>query len=186
MDAEVTRLPIAQSDPAAPVASAASVPAAPRDVAALASALGQVDAAHRRLRTRMAHRLGITVTDLTALIVISDPRESTPKQLANELGLTTGAVTAVIDRLVTAGQVRRSPKAGDRRSILLELTTEGAGTVEIVSGLYLGAITTALEASPHVFNRHILDSLRHTADALDGAAGAPVAGGHEAPEQLRA
>lgn len=169
MDAEVTRLPTA---PSATPASA--------DTVALASALQQVDASHRRLRTRMAHRLGITVTDLTALIVIADPQESTPKQLATELGLTTGSVTSVIDRLVTAGQVRRTPKAGDRRSVLLELTVEGRGTVEIVSGLYLGAIAIALESSPHVFNRHILDSLRTTADALDGAA----AMSHDSPDDV--
>ena len=145
--------------------------ARPREVAALAIALGQVDAAHRRLRTRVAHRLGITVTDLTALVVISDAADAaTPKHLAAELGITTGSVTNLIDRLVEAGQVRRAPKAGDRRSILVELTEAGDSTIDTVSGLYLGAIAVALESSPHVFNRHILDSLRLTADALDGTA----------------
>lgn len=163
MSAEVTPL---HADEA--VAHAA---ARPREVAALAIALGQVDAAHRRLRTRVAHRLGIPVTDLTALVVIADAAASaTPKHLAAELGITTGSVTNLIDRLVDAGLVRRAPKAGDRRSILVELTSAGESTIETVSGLYLGAVAVALESSPHVFNRHILDSLRLTADALDNAA----------------
>jgi DNA-binding MarR family transcriptional regulator len=140
------------------------------DVAALAAALRQVDAAHRRLRTRLAHRLGLTVTDLTALLVISESTNCTPKRLAGELGLTSGTVTAVIDRLVDAQQVRRVPKVGDRRSILLELTAGGGRTIETVSGLYLGGIATALESSPHIFNRYILDSLRSTAAALNGTA----------------
>jgi DNA-binding MarR family transcriptional regulator len=140
------------------------------DVIALATALGQVDAAHRRLRTRVAHQLGVTVTDLIALLVVADAEETTPTHLAAELGLTTGSVTTVIDRLVMAGQVRRAPRAGDRRSILVELTTGGHHTVQIVSGLYLGAIAIALESSPRAVSAQILDSLRHTAAALDGAA----------------
>jgi DNA-binding MarR family transcriptional regulator len=139
------------------------------DVIALATALGRVDAAHRRLRTRVAHRLGVTVTDLTALLVVSEADESTPKHLAAELGLTTGSVTTVIDRLVDAGQVRRTPRAGDRRSILVELTAAGRHTIQIVTGLYLGAIAIALESSSNSVSTQILDSLQHTADALDGA-----------------
>jgi DNA-binding MarR family transcriptional regulator len=141
------------------------------EVTALAAALRQVDASHRRLRTRLAHRLGITVTDLTALVVISEGPDCTPKHLAGELGVTSGAATSIIDRLVDSGLAHRAPKVGDRRSVLLELTAAGATTIETVSGLYLGAIAIALESSPHVFNRHILESLRSTADALDGAAG---------------
>lgn len=140
------------------------------DVIALATALGRVDAAHRRLRTRVAHQLGVTVTDLTALMLVTEADDTTPTRLAAELGLTTGSVTTVIDRLVSAGQVRRSPRAGDRRSILVELTAAGQHTTQIVSGLYLGAIAIALESSPRSVSAQILDSLRHTAAALDSAA----------------
>ena len=173
MNADVTRLPRTQ-------------PASREEVAALAVALGRVDAAHRRLRSRVAHRLGITVTDLTALVVIADAEDATPKHLAAELGLTTGSVTNVIDRLVAAGQARRTPREGDRRSILVELTASGTHTIQIVSALYLGAIAIALESSPRAVTQHILASLRHTADALDGVAehGAVAhgTGEHGAPE----
>jgi DNA-binding MarR family transcriptional regulator len=139
------------------------------DARALAAALGQVDASHRRLRTRLSQRLGLTVGDLVALVVISDAAECTPKVLATELGLSTGTVTTLIDRLVSSGQARRSPKSGDRRSVLVELTGEGVSTIQTVSGLYVEAITIALESSPQVDNRHVLDSLRHAVRALDGA-----------------
>ncbi len=139
------------------------------DARALAAALGQVDASHRRLRTRLAQRLGLTVGDLVALVVISDAKECTPKILAAELGLSTGTVTTLIDRLVSWGQARRSPKSGDRRSVLVELTAEGLRTIQAVSGHYIGAITIALESSPQVDNQHVLDSLRHAVRALDAA-----------------
>jgi DNA-binding MarR family transcriptional regulator len=167
MDAEVTRLPGAPSEHEAE-AAASAVP----DAAAIAGVFRQVDAAHRRLRTRLAQRMGLTVTDLVALTIVSNAAECTPKLLASELGLTSGSVTALVDRLVDSGQVRREPRAGDRRSILVQLTDAGRATTETISGLYLGAITLALESAPHVFNRTILDSLRSTADALDTTVGA--------------
>ncbi len=157
MDAAITRLP-GLPEPTPPHSD---------DLGALALALGQVDAAHRRLRTRLARRLGLTVTDLSALMVISEVEEATPKLLATELGFTSGTVTTMVDRLVEAGQARREPKSDDRRSILIRLTPEGQGTIEMVAGLYQGALAVAVESSPQLFDRTVLDSLRNTAEALD-------------------
>lgn len=184
MTAEVTPLPGAAPAPpdfvAPDVAEAgfagadSGSPVVSDEVRAIAAALSQMDAAHRRLRTRLAQRLGLTVTDLTALVVIADADEPTPKLIATELGLSTGAVTTLIDRLARAGQVRRAPKAGDRRSVLVELTPSGSGTIEVISGLYIGAIAIAVATSPHGVTGHILESLRHTVDALDGAVDSPL------------
>ena len=55
----------------------------------------------------MCHFLGINRTDGRCLDVIDRHTKVSAGQLANESGLTTGAVTAVIDRLETAGYVRR-------------------------------------------------------------------------------
>ena len=48
----------------------------------------------------------------------------TAGELARESGLSTGAVTAVIDRLEKAGWVRRLPDPSDRRRVLVEVTPE--------------------------------------------------------------
>ena len=45
-------------------------------------------------------------------------------QLAETLGLTTGAVTSVIDRLEKVGFVRRVPDPADRRKVIVELVPE--------------------------------------------------------------
>ena len=51
---------------------------------------------------------------------------TTPTQLAGMLGMGTGAVTQVIDRLEDAGYARRVREAKDRRSVSIELVPEKA------------------------------------------------------------
>ena len=46
----------------------------------------------------------------------------TAGELATESGLTTGAVTGVIDRLERAGYASRAPDPADRRKVIVEVT----------------------------------------------------------------
>jgi DNA-binding MarR family transcriptional regulator len=45
--------------------------------------------------------------------------------VATELGITTGGVSKLVDRIEARGYCRRLPNPADRRSSLLELTAEG-------------------------------------------------------------
>ena len=139
----------------------------------MAVALGRVDAAHRRLRTRLAHRLGLHLTDLIALVIISGVDDCTAKKLAAELGLSPATVTAVIDRLAASGHAQRTPKTGDRRSILVELTVEGNSIIQKISTEYLGALTIALKASSSALDQHVFDLLQLAADAIDSSVQSP-------------
>ena len=69
-----------------------------------------------------AARLGVSVTDLHCLNVIESRHGLTAGELAVESGLTTGAVTAVIDRLERAGFARRVRDDRDRRKVKVEVT----------------------------------------------------------------
>lgn len=70
-----------------------------------------------------AHRaLGINGTDGRCLDILDRRGSISAGRLATEAGLTTGAVTAVLDRLEAKGLVRRVPDPGDRRRILVEVT----------------------------------------------------------------
>lgn len=70
-----------------------------------------------------AHRaLGINATDGRCLDIVDRRAPLSAGQLASEAGLTTGAVTAVLDRLEKQGLVRRVPDPDDRRRILVEVT----------------------------------------------------------------
>lgn len=65
----------------------------------------------------LAEHLALNGTDLRCLdLVIAEPG-LTPGRLAARSGLTTGAVTGVLDRLEAAGYVERRPDPDDRRSV---------------------------------------------------------------------
>jgi DNA-binding MarR family transcriptional regulator len=66
--------------------------------------------------------LGVNGTDGRCLDIIDRRGLVSAGQLATEAGLTTGAVTAVLDRLEAKELVRRVPDPKDRRRILVEVT----------------------------------------------------------------
>jgi DNA-binding MarR family transcriptional regulator len=69
-----------------------------------------------------AARLGVSVTDLQCLNIIQSRDGMTAGELAAQSGLSTGAVTAVIDRLERAGFARRVRDEHDRRKVIVEVT----------------------------------------------------------------
>lgn len=67
----------------------------------------------------VAARLGIASSDLECLdYVVRGPK--TAGELARATGLTTGAITGVIDRLERAGFVRREADPDDRRKVVVK------------------------------------------------------------------
>lgn len=71
-----------------------------------------------------ASRIGLARTDLQVLSLLAARGPQTAGQLAEATGLTTGAITGVIDRLDRAGYARRAPDPGDRRRVMVELRLE--------------------------------------------------------------
>src|SRR5512132_671107 len=71
-----------------------------------------------------ANYLGINRTDARALDVIEQYGPITAGRLAEELRLSTGAVTTLVDRLERAGYARRLRDPGDRRRVLVEAAPE--------------------------------------------------------------
>jgi DNA-binding MarR family transcriptional regulator len=69
-----------------------------------------------------ADLLGVNRTDARCLDILDRLGRITAGRLAEESGLTTGAVTAMIDRLERAGHVRRVRDEEDRRRVLVEVT----------------------------------------------------------------
>src|SRR5438270_12274900 len=69
-----------------------------------------------------AGRLGVNDTDLHCLNIVENSGGLTAGDLAAQSGLTSGAVTGVIDRLERAGYVRRVSDPGDRRRVKVEVT----------------------------------------------------------------
>lgn len=67
----------------------------------------------------IAGRLGLSSSDFECLDIVNLEGAVTPGRLAEATGLTTGAITGVIDRLEAAGFVRREADAHDRRRVLV-------------------------------------------------------------------
>jgi DNA-binding MarR family transcriptional regulator len=69
-----------------------------------------------------AQRLAVNLTDLHCLNVIERRGSVTAGELAADVGLTSGAITGVIDRLERAGYARRERDPGDRRRVGVTVT----------------------------------------------------------------
>lgn len=86
----------------------------------------------------LARLLGVNETDLRCLeILIQDETGAvTPRLLADRLGLTTGSVTAMLDRLEKIGYLTRGPHPTDRRRLIVRAT----GTVRTRAFELLGPL----------------------------------------------
>lgn len=67
----------------------------------------------------VAERLGLSLLDLNCLGALVARGPMAAGQLAQENGVTTGAITGVIDRLEAVGHVRRDRDPKDRRRVLV-------------------------------------------------------------------
>jgi DNA-binding MarR family transcriptional regulator len=70
----------------------------------------------------VAAKVGVHSTDLECLDIIMMRGPTTAGALAAATGLTSGAITAVVDRLERAGLVRRQRDAEDRRKVFITTT----------------------------------------------------------------
>ncbi len=81
----------------------------------------------------IAEKMGLSITEHKALDLLSRQGPITAGQLAEVTGLTTGAITGMVDRLEKAGFVRRIPDPSDRRKIRIEAVVE---KYEAMAGIF--------------------------------------------------
>ncbi|MDA5285946.1 MarR family winged helix-turn-helix transcriptional regulator [Streptomyces sp. NPDC054904] len=90
-----------------------------------------MNAEFNRIAQEFAHAQGLHLTDVQALIAVLDAEHEedagpmTPGRLATRMNLTSGAVTACLDRLEKAGHVRRVRAADDRRVVHVHYAQAG-------------------------------------------------------------
>ncbi|HLS77931.1 MAG TPA: MarR family transcriptional regulator [Nocardia sp.] len=103
---------------------------------------------------RIAREFGLLVTDLQTLhLLVLREDVRTPKQLSLISGLPTSTVTRVLDRLESAGYLRRVPDPADRRRINIEV--DGAATAPVIARY--GQYTEILERANAEFTEAELD-----------------------------
>ena len=132
----------------------------------------------------VAIRFGLSESDVEALELLLDTGAATAGRLSELMGLTTGAVTRVIDRLEQAGYVRRVPDPADRRRVVVELVPEKMAAVQATmarfgdkSATEMGRYSDAELAVINDFLTRMADVTRDEANALrdtpDREAGGP-------------
>ena len=126
-------------------------------------------------------RLGINRSDGRALDIIDRHGKITAGELAKESGLSTGAITTLLDRLERAGYVRRVRDDADRRRVLVELTDEARRRAWEIWGPIAEASTSRLGRYSNeelIFIRDFLRSSREfLLEHLDRVRALPAAPG---------
>ncbi len=88
-----------------------------------------------------AARSGMTITDMQVIDILDSTGPSTAGQLADLTGLTTGAITGMLNRLAEAGLVRRERDPNDGRRVIVRLERERDETHKL--GTIFDAMTQA-------------------------------------------
>jgi DNA-binding MarR family transcriptional regulator len=118
----------------------------------------------------MARRTGLGLSEMAALEHLQHSHEGlTPTELGRRLSLSSGAITALVDRLERTGHVERRPNPADRRSSVVLPVPEGleeagrhllpvaADLLEVTAELTDEAragVGKYLEVATEIFRRH--------------------------------
>ncbi len=120
-----------------------STPTSPEE---LSAASRRLDVAFNSLHVTLARRLGVSQPELAAITHVSAAGELGPTELARRLDVTTGAVTALVDRLAERGHLTREPHPADRRRLEIHVTPHARDEV-LVHVMPLAADIRALAAT---------------------------------------
>jgi DNA-binding MarR family transcriptional regulator len=101
-----------------------------RDIDSVIRSLRRVNFQRTFFGQTVAIRFGLSESDVDALELLIDTGAASAGRLSELMGLTTGAVTRVVDRLEQAGYVRRVPDPADRRRVIVEVVPEKISAVQ--------------------------------------------------------
>lgn len=90
----------------------------------LTTALRIASAQSLLISQAVAAKVGLNTTDIECLDIIQTGQLVSAGEIAKKTGLTTGAVTTLIDRLEKAGYVKRQADPNDRRRVLIAIRPE--------------------------------------------------------------
>ncbi len=134
--------------------------------------LGAAQLAHMG---QLRRALGVTMSELHALLSLWDGGRCSMSELAERVDLSRAAMTTLADRIERAGYIERIPDPADRRRILLGVTPKWEKELfKSAAGLNDGATAVAREAGAWAASAgdiaSLRDLLRSDADRLHAAA----------------
>lgn len=125
-----------------------------------------------RMHEAIARKAGLSGTDHKYLGLIIRQGEMTAGELARQTGLTTGAVTGLIDRLEGKGLVHRAFDKNDRRKIMIVPNQEKAMTLlaPIFAGLQskmVDLVSKLTEQEKQIIEKYMLSAMQIMDDVTD-------------------
>ncbi|MEZ4728228.1 MAG: MarR family transcriptional regulator [Caldilineaceae bacterium] len=116
-----------------------------------------------------SQRMGLNPTDGKCLSVLRETGPITAGEMAELIGVTTGAVTGIIDRLEKHGYVRRAADPEDRRRVVIE-PIEGATKSAEIDAIFAPLAAATLNEFVNRYNDEefaiVLDFVRRGADLM--------------------
>lgn len=92
--------------------------------------------------------LDLTASEINALANLADGRGRTVSQLGSAVGARPTTLTSVLDRLERRGHITRGTLAGDRRSVLIQLTDSGRAAAAVIRQTLADLENRALDGLP--------------------------------------
>lgn len=116
----------------------------------------------------LAQSAGLTPAQLRVLQILSARDGSaTPKALATQMGISQGTVTALVDKLVARGLVKRVRSDVDRRQINVVITDEGGVVMDLAPDALQQRYVRAFERLQDWEQAQLISSLERVAEMLD-------------------
>ena len=144
----------------------------PDRIHAFAVALTRVAEADRRLRAAAAEHVGLNLADLDAVGYLAEQGPVPAGRIAEAMGITSGAVTGLVDRLERAGWVERARHEIDRRQVVVQVAPARRERIDADRALRDRLLGEALADLDD-------DLVQETAKLLDAAAERLLAGAAE-------
>jgi DNA-binding MarR family transcriptional regulator len=119
-------------------------------------------AATARFDQAVADVLGLNRTDMRCLDIVQMEGPVTAGRLAELTGLTTGAITTVLDRLEKAGYARRLRDPHDRRRVLVEMAPEAMRGADNLYGEHIAH-------AERIYKRYTLEQLELLLEFVRGS-----------------
>jgi DNA-binding MarR family transcriptional regulator len=110
-------------------------------------------------RNTVVEKLGVNITDWECLGLLLQKGVSTPTELSKHTGLTSGATTAMLDRLERSGIIERRRNPEDRRGTLIVIDKEKAAEIAAI-------LASAIRAQEQLFSDYTAKELEFLSDFI--------------------
>ncbi len=116
----------------------------------------------------LAVKMGLSATDLKSSAILNETGPITAGEMAEMIGLSTGAVTGVIDRLEQAGLVRRDRDPHDRRRVVI-VPIHNSAMAQQIGAMFEGLSQASVELLTQYSDQEflvILDFIRNCTELM--------------------